>query len=266
MSLKARIAEATGRSVARLTPLHGGDLSEVARAELSDGGRVAAKTGPMVETEARMLRAMGAASAPVPGVRHAGPGLMLLEWLPETGATPQGWRALGAGLARLHAAQGAGYGWPEDYAFGSVEISNTETERWPDFWAQRRLLPLAHVLPADQRRRLETLATRLGSLLPAAPPPALLHGDLWAGNALFSGPHAYLIDPACYHGDGEVDLAMLHLFGSPPQAFADGYGPLPPGWQARRPLYQLWPALVHLRLFGTGYLGLVARLMDRCGA
>ncbi len=266
MSLSVRIAAATGQEVAQLSPMHGGDLSEVTRADLADGSRLVAKTGPLVEAEARMLLTMGAAGAPVPRVLRAGPGLVLLEWLPETGATPEGWYALGAGLARLHASTGPAYGWQEDYAFGSVEIPNAETGNWPDFWAERRLLPSAPALPAGPRRRLETLAARLGSLLPATPPPALLHGDLWAGNALFAGADAYLIDPACYRGDGEVDLAMLHLFGSPPPAFLDGYGPLAPGWQERRPLYQLWPALVHLRLFGSGYLGLVTRLLDRCGA
>jgi fructosamine-3-kinase len=60
----------------------------------------------------------------------------------------------------------------------------------------------------------------------------LLHGDLWTGNLLVKdGKLAALIDPACYHGDPEVDLAMLCLFGSPDEAFWQAYGPLPPGWK-----------------------------------
>jgi fructosamine-3-kinase len=59
---------------------------------------------------------------------------------------------------------------------------------------------------------------------------------------------------------------MLHLFGRPGPGFAEGYGPLAPGWEARRPVYQLWPALVHLRLFGGGYRGMVEGLLDRAGA
>ena len=59
---------------------------------------------------------------------------------------------------------------------------------------------------------------------------------------------------------------MLHLFGAPSSAFDDAYGSLPDGWQARRPIYTLWPALVHLRLFGTGYRSLVERLLDAAGA
>ena len=59
---------------------------------------------------------------------------------------------------------------------------------------------------------------------------------------------------------------MLHLVGQPGPGFDAAYGPLAPGWQARRPLYQLWPALVHLRLFGAGYRGLVERLLSATGA
>ena len=42
---------------------------------------------------------------------------------------------------------------------------------------------------------------------------ALLHGDLWTGNILVrDGRLVALIDPACYYGHAEVDLAMLCLF------------------------------------------------------
>jgi NAD dependent epimerase/dehydratase family enzyme len=68
-----------------------------------------------------------------------------------------------------------------------------------------------------------------------------------------------------YYGDGEVDLAMLHLFGAPHPEFQAAYGPLAPGWQVRRSIYQLWPALVHVRLFGSGYHGMVAGVLDRFG-
>ena len=39
----------------------------------------------------------------------------------------------------------------------------------------------------------------------------------------------------------------------------------PPGWRERRAAYQLFPALVHLRLFGAGYAGMVERLLSRLG-
>jgi fructosamine-3-kinase len=107
------------------------------------------------------------------------------------------------------------------------------------------------------------LCARIGNLLPEAPPPSLLHGDLWSGNILVKeGRLAALIDPACYYGDAEVDLAMLTLFDTPAETFWEAYGPLEPGWGERRLAYQLFPALVHLRLFGASYAGLARRLLD----
>ena len=266
MSLQAQIEAALGRGVTRMVPLHGGDLSDVARVELDGGEQVVAKTGAMLECEARMLRAMQASGAPVPGVLYAGPGLILLEHLEETPPGPESWRALGAALALLHQTDGESYGWAEDYAFGPVEIRNGFKDTWPAFWADNRLRPFLDAVPREMAARLEGLCARLPELLPERPRPALLHGDIWTGNALFSGDAAYFIDPACYYGDGEVDLAMLHLFGQPPAEFAEGYGAMRDGHDRRRPIYQLFPALVHLRLFGAGYQGLVSRLLDRAGA
>jgi fructosamine-3-kinase len=103
-------------------------------------------------------------------------------------------------------------------------------------------------------------------MLPASPRPAHLHGDLWAGNILVAaGRLAAFIDPACYHGDAEVDLAMLSLFGEPPTDFWEAYGDLPSGWEERRPLYQLFPALVHMRLFGGTYAPMTERLLTSVG-
>ena len=121
--------------------------------------------------------------------------------------------------------------------------------------------------PRSWRERVERLAERMTDLLPARPPASLLHGDLWAGNMLVrDGRLAAFIDPACYHGHAEVDLAMICLFGRPDAAFWEAYGRLEPGWEQRRPIYQLFPALVHLRLFGASYAALADRLLSASGA
>ncbi|WP_284245528.1 fructosamine kinase family protein, partial [Methylobacterium haplocladii] len=174
---------------------------------------------------------------------------------------------LGRAVARLHAATGERYGWAQDFAFGRVAIKNGWSADWPAFWAERRLL--CHVPHCDPAlgRCVESLAASLSRRLPARPRPALLHGDLWGGNVLCHGARVSgLIDPACYYGHAEVDLATLALFGRPGPAFREAYGPAEPGFSERVPLYQLWPALVHLRLFGAGYRGMVAGLLDAVGA
>ncbi|KEO52795.1 hypothetical protein TP2_07595 [Thioclava pacifica DSM 10166] len=255
--------------------LAGGDLSPVAALSLADGRRVIAKGGPAPQIEARMLRALGTAGARVPAVLAACEDCLVMEALPDQGAlAASGWAELGTMLSALHDAPPSDpgfvritpYGWVEDYAFGPVAIPNAPLSDWSSFWGERRLLPAQPFLPVDLARRIDGLAGQLPDRLPACPAPALLHGDLWAGNVLASGGRlSGLIDPASYYGDGEVDLAMLHLFGAPGPEFIAAYGALSPGWETRRAIYQLWPALVHVRLFGAGYHGMVAGLLDRLG-
>ncbi len=245
--------------------LHGGYVSEVVRVTLEDGRDVVAKRGPLVAREARMLEATRASGAPAPAVLGLSGDILFLEALNEAPIRAAHWPGFGRDLARLHGHHGADYGWPEQYAFGPLELDNRPAPDWPSFWAERRLRPLLPGLPASVARRTEALADRLHDHLPAGPAPALLHGDLWMGNVLGTAQGAFLIDPACYHGDAEVDLAMLHLFGTPGHGFAESYGPLEPGWQARRPVYTLFPALVHLRLFGDSYRPMVEGCLSDAG-
>lgn len=260
-----RLAEAFGQPVTALRPLHGGDLSEVTQATFADGLRIVVKRGPLVDREARMLQAIRATGAEAPDVLWQADNLLALEWLEETAPTEAGWLALGTTLRRLHAAPVPQTRWSEDYAFGPVRLDNKPRDDWASFWAETRLAPFLPGLPAPLARRLSQLLPRLPDHLGDAP-LALLHGDLWTGNALFMAGGAALIDPACYHGDPEVDLAMLQLFGRPPDAFWQGYGAPRPGpgpeHAGRRAIYQLHPALVHHALFGAAYLGLVERLLD----
>jgi fructosamine-3-kinase len=76
-----------------------------------------------------------------------------------------------------------------------------------------------------------------------------------------------LIDPAVYGGHREVDLAMMRLFGGFSSrvfaAYAEAW-PLEAGAEERVPLYQLYPLLVHVNLFGGAYVGSVRRALDAC--
>jgi len=250
----------------RSSPLAGGDLSRIEQIELVDGREAIVKEGPAPLVEAAMLEAIAAAGAPAPAVLAVTREVLVLERLPAQGALASAWADLGVALARLHAATGDRYGWPEDYAFGAVPIANRWHDDWPAFWAEHRLE--AHCAHIDRglARRVAQLARDLASRLPAAPAPALLHGDLWGGNVVVDGNRVSgLVDPACYFGHAEVDLAMLSLFDRPDAAFYERYGPLEPGHTERLTIYRLWPALVHLRLFGTGYAGMVDRLLAAAG-
>lgn len=262
-----RVAALAGVEEERLERLSGGDLSEVLLLRRADGRCSVAKGGAAVGTEAAMLRALAQAGIPTPAVEAEHDGVLLIDHVENDGVlSPNAWADVGASLHRLHERRGERYGWPADFRIGTVELDNRETGDWPAFWGERRLVATASLLDRPWRERVERLAARLPGLLPADPPPAHLHGDLWSGNILVKdGRLAALIDPACYYGDAEVDLAMLTLFDAPPDSFQDAYGALPPGWRERRPLYQLFPALLHLRLFGPSYAPMVDRLLGAVG-
>jgi len=255
-----------GGELSRSEALSGGSLSQIVRITLTDGREAIVKNGPSPATEAAMLNAIAAAGAPAPAVLAVSGDALVLELLPNDGLLDDAWASLGMALSTLHRATGQRYGWAQDYAFASVAIPNGWLDDWQRFWAERRLLiHLAHLPPA-LARRVEVLAADLVNRLPAHPRPGLLHGDMWGGNVLVAGKQVSgLIDPACYYGHSEVDLGMLTLFDHPSPAFYDAYGVLEPGHEERLNIYRLWPALVHLRLFGSGYRGMVERFLSDAG-
>jgi fructosamine-3-kinase len=267
-SFLRRVAAIAGVDEGRIERLSGGDLSEVLLVRRGDGRLSVAKGGTAVPSEAAMLRALAAAGVPAPLVEGEWEGALFLEHVVNDKVfSPSAWADAGAVLRRLHSQEGDSYGWPVDYQIGSVRLDNRQGSDWPRFWGEQRLVATASVLDRPWRERVERVTGGLRDLLPPSPRAALLHGDLWSGNILVAeGRVAALIDPACCYGDPEVDIAMLTLFDPPPEDFWDAYGTLQPGWRERRALYQLFPALVHLRLFGQSYAGMADRILTALGA
>ena len=213
--------------------------------------------------EAAGLEALRATKAiGVPEVVDHGESHLLLEYLPPS---PMDGKDLGRALVALHRApQQARYGFDHDNYLATLPQDNTPDRDWARFWADRRLAPLLPRLPASLRPGLEAMLLRLSELLPAAPPASLLHGDLWSGNVMGSEGRSFLVDPAVAVGDREVDLAMAALFGGFPHGFEQAVTrawPLEPGWRERRPLYQLYYLLVHVILFGGGYVHQAANIL-----
>ncbi len=266
-ALARRLAALGLAEGARTERLAGGDLSEVLLIHRRNGAASVAKASYPAGVETQMLRAIADAGVPVPKVEAEYEGLLLMEHVPNDGVfSPRAWESIGVAVRSLHDREGSTYGWPVDFQLGTVALDNRQGNDWCHFFGEQRLLATAKVLDRPWRERIESLCGRMPGLLPAAPPASLLHGDLWSGNILVrDGTLAALIDPACYYGHGEVDLAMLSLFSDLPPVFNEAYGPLEPGWEERRAIYQLFPALVHLRLFGTSYATMVDRLLRAAG-
>jgi fructosamine-3-kinase len=255
-----------GGKVAGIGVVGGGSLSQLIRLTLTDGRQVIVKAGPAPRLEAEMLRAIRAAGVPAPQVLAVDDKVLVIELLASGSRLGGAWKHLGGVLATLHAAHGERYGWSEDYTFGPVAIENGWSDDWPAFWAERRLLVNVPFVGVGLARRIETLAADLSNRLPKRPVRSLLHGDLWGGNVLVSeGRVTGLVDPACYYGHGEVDIAMLMLFDYPTPVFYSAYGRLESGADERLAIYRLWPALVHLRLFGDGYRALVEGMLSEVG-
>ena len=276
----------TSVALADSSPVGGGDINEAARVTLSDGRHVFLKYNPaplpgLFTVEAKGLAELKRAnSLRVPDVyvvREAGnahPAYILLEWIREQRRRDgDAMRAFGRGLAQLHRTTGEAYGLDHDNYIGSLAQRNRPTERWVDFYRDRRLGVQRRIalergrLSSDRGARLDELMERLDEFLPdeSEVQPSLLHGDLWGGNHIVTGDGVALIDPAVYYGHREMDLAFSELFGGFPSAFYAGYDeawPLAPGYANRRPLYQLYPLMVHLNLFGEAYGGRVDRILN----
>jgi fructosamine-3-kinase len=279
--LRRRIADAAGAEPLQAQALHGGCVASVLGVDLSDGRRIVAKVGAagaQLDLEAWMLAQLGAAGWPVPGVLHAADDLLLIDFVAADGVCGSaGEEAAADLLAALHALPQPRFGFDRDTLIGGLPQPNPAAERWVPFFAEQRLLHRAHAaqragqLPSRVCARVEKLAGMLDRWLEEPAQPSLIHGDLWGGNILFdSGRVAAVIDPACYCADPEIELAFTTLFGTFGDAFFDRYQahrPLDAGFfEARRELYNLYPLLVHVQLFGGSYVGAVERTLSRFGA
>jgi fructosamine-3-kinase len=278
VELRARIEAAAGATVSAARPLHGGDIAAVWRLDLADGRVLVAKSGRHLTLEGWMLDYLRArTSVPVPQVRHADDDLLLIDFIAHDGALDAAAETdLADIVAALHAIEGPSFGFERATLIGGLPQPNEPADTWREFFRDRRLLPMGRAgvdngrLPARLMTRLEALCGKLHLWIKADQAPALIHGDLWGGNILSrDGKIVGLIDPALYFADPEIELAFMTLFGSVGEIFFARYaerGKLRAGFfEERRDLYNLYPLLVHVRLFGGAYVQQVETVLARYG-
>jgi len=275
------IEAAIGTRPKRVDPLPGGSVARLWRVAMPDGTKLVAKAADgngALAAEGWMLAYLATHSAlPVPIPVHADDRLLVMTHVDGGGAIDDDAERHAAELlAALHAIEAPSFGLERDTPIGGLNQPNAPLPRWIDFFRDRRLLPMARAaldekrLPAALMDRIERLAARLPSWIGNDARPGLIHGDMWTGNVLARrGRIAGFVDPAIYYADPEIELAFATLFGTFGRAFFDRYGairPIRPGFfDARRDLYNLYPLLVHVRLFGGAYVDGVAGILDRLG-
>ncbi len=297
-SLAGALVDLFGSSVAiaQTDRLSGGDINKAYGLTLNNGRHIFMKANAKANAnfftaEAAGLQAIADThTIATPGIlccgtddgEDVGYSFLLLEYIQSAGRRSDYWEVLGQELAAMHAVpeQQGGvpepvegplhqYGFPNNNFIGARPQDNTWTDSWITFFRDFRLAPQFRdadsYFNAGDRAQITKLLDNLDRFMIEPEYPSLLHGDLWNGNVM-CGPDgkAMLIDPACYFGHREADLAMTELFGGFPRQFYEAYfdaAPLQPGYEERRDLYNLYQLLNHLNLLGPSYRGPVLSIV-----
>ncbi|MDI6401954.1 fructosamine kinase family protein [Balneolaceae bacterium ANBcel3] len=281
--LEVFISDRFNAQIRDMHPAGGGCINQAFKVSLSDGRFLFLKKNrigllDMFEKEARgleLLRQHGS-EVVVPKVEGviadpaAHEALLILSFVEEGRPSGSFHDDFGAALADLHQTVSSRYGLDEDNYIGKLPQNNEWKEDWISFFIENRIMPQWEMarnsgfFQKKDQEALDRFFTRISDLFPDEP-ASLLHGDLWGGNYLCNTQNKpVLIDPAVYYGHREIELAFTTLFGGFSSGFYDAYQsawPLQPGFNKRTDLYNLYPLLVHVNLFGGSYAGQVSSIL-----
>ena len=232
----------------------------------------------MFQKETEGLKLLGDTNAlKVPTVHSfgklEGKHYLLMEHIESAPPKSKYWQDFGSSLAEMHKNNSnPSYGLDHNNYIGKLPQVNDFKEDWIDFFIQLRLeyqLKLAvqnSLVDSSFVNRYRKFYELLPTLLPIDQ-PALLHGDMWSGNVMVdSEGYVCLIDPAVYYGHREIELAFTQMFGGFDHEFYSSYQeayPLESGFDERVAIYNIYPHMVHVNLFGTSYLGGVESVLGR---
>jgi len=282
VDLRNQIEQALGLLISEIDPLSGGSVGQVYCLRTADGRSLVAKVDngprPRLDIEGYMLDYLREQSnLPVPATLYASPQLLVMTCLPgESSFSSSAQKHAAELLAGLHGQTAPSFGLERNTLIGGLHQPNSYYDDWIPFFAEQRLLYMAGEaaaagqLPSHMIPRIEKMAARLSGYLLEPDAPSLIHGDVWTTNVLASGARiTAFIDPAIYYASPEIELAFITLFGSFGEPFFNRYNelrPIVPGFfEERRDIYNLYPLLVHVRLFGGGYVARVDAILSRFG-
>ncbi|UJH92837.1 fructosamine kinase family protein [Antarcticibacterium sp. 1MA-6-2] len=274
--------EIAGRNnfeILRASTLAGGDINEVFQITTAAGEKFAVKLNDPVKYPGMFLAEKTGLEAlretkifTVPKVLATGvienKAYLLLQYINSTSPVEDFWNVFGKKLADLHKKTNHLFGFDTDNYIGSLPQKNGHCSTASEFYISQRLEPQFRLAKSKGFKLGKTTAL-FNYCLEVIPdePPSLIHGDLWSGNYLAdSEGQPGLIDPAVSYAPRELDLAMMKLFGGFSPAAFESYNfhfPLQKDWEKRIPLWQLYYLLVHLNIFGAGYLARVTSIIDR---
>lgn len=196
--------------------------------------------------------------------------LLFMELIKSGPQKADFWTDFGSKLAELHRSTQANFGLNSDNYIGSLPQRNNPSDSWIEFFIEQRLQPLLKLaidsgsVSSDDLSSFKSLEKKLADFFPTEP-PALLHGDLWSGNYLVGNKgEPVLIDPAVHYGHRYMDLGMMKLFGGFDSQVIVSYQehyPLDSDWQDGIEIANLYPLLVHVILFGGGYISSVRSIL-----
>ena len=195
----------------------------------------------------------------------------LLQKFIEPGSQYQDfWHNFGTLLSDLHRNTSDSFGLDHDNYIGSMFQENKQQPDFINFFITQRLEPQLKIarnqsaFSQSDTRYFDSLFKSLHNIIPIEK-PALLHGDLWIGNFMVNASGAPCVfDPAVYYGHREADIAMTKLFGGFSPEFYHVYNnswPMEKNWQKRVDIFNLYPLLVHVNLFGGSYALQVLRII-----
>ena len=191
--------------------------------------------------------------------------ILLIEWIDMHNFDQ---KKLGKGLGELHLKSAESnpkmFGFPVEGFIGTTDQKKGLEDNWIDCFLNLRIIPQLLILqsPILDKEIINKVKEKIKSeLLNHKPINALVHGDLWSGNAgMDKNGKGVIFDPASWWADNEVDIAMTKLFGGFRKEFYEEYHrifPIKNGFEKRIIIYNFYHILNHANMFGGGYLNQV---------
>ena len=197
--------------------------------------------------------------------------ILLIDWIDMHNFDQ---KKLGKGLGELHLKSAESnpkmFGFPVEGFIGTTDQKKGLEDNWIDCFLNLRIIPQLLSLKSRilDKEIINKVKEKIKSeLLNHKPINALVHGDLWSGNAgMDKSGKGVIFDPASWWADNEVDIAMTRLFGGFRKEFYEEYHkifPIKKGFDKRIIIYNFYHILNHANMFGGSYFYQVEEYVNK---